>query len=197
MPTVPSSRFQLPSWALLPLALLTACGGSPSGESARGADEQVVERRADPPSELLTANGKAIPVFRDFDRIKGLFNHQNDTTYVINFWATWCKPCVAEMPFFERLHDQFEEEKLRVVLVSLDFEQALKSDLVPFLEERNLRSDVLVLLDGNYNDWVDQVSADWTGAIPVTLVYRAGERQVHNNSFNSYEQLETMVREVL
>ncbi len=45
----------------------------------------------------------------------------NDTLYVVNFWATWCKPCVAELPYFEEAGEKYKSEKIKVLLVSLDF----------------------------------------------------------------------------
>ena len=73
-----------------------------------------------------------IPVYENFEDLEPLFNRQTDTTYVINFWATWCKPCVEELPYFEQLFAEHKEEKLKVLLVSLDFPRQLESKLVPF-----------------------------------------------------------------
>jgi thiol-disulfide isomerase/thioredoxin len=175
--------------------LVTSCAqGQQSGSSAPEADGLL---DLDTPDQTLQANGQQIPVFQNFEEVESLFHREDDATYVINFWATWCKPCVEEMPYFERLHDAFPDEKLKVVLVSLDFEQQLESKLIPFLEKNKLRSDVLVLLDGNFNRWIDKVSEEWSGAIPVTLVYNAKGRSVHNNQFASYEELEDMVRGLL
>ncbi len=56
-----------------------------------------------------------------FDEIEPLLHKQNDTVYVINFWATWCKPCIKELPDFEKLNQAFKDDKVKVYLVSLDF----------------------------------------------------------------------------
>ncbi len=180
------------AWGLF---ILSGCAQGQPSASAASPDTQLSGLAE--PAEVLQANGEEIPVFHRFEEVEPLFQQEDDATYVINFWATWCKPCVEEMPYFERLHDAFPEEEVKVVLVSLDFEQQLESKLIPFLEKNKLRSDVLVLLDGNFNSWIDKVSSDWTGAIPVTLVYNANGRSVHNNQFASYEELENMVRGLL
>ena len=134
-----------------------------------------------------------IPVYDSFDQLAPIFNKQNDTTYVINFWATWCKPCVAEMPYFERLHDDFAGRKLAVILVSLDFPDQIESKLIPFVEQQKLRSTVLALTDGNYNAWIDKVDPSWGGAIPVTILYNAEKRVFVDKAFSTYEELKAAV----
>lgn len=117
-----------------------------------------------------------VPVYDTFTAIEPLFRQRNDTTYVINFWATWCKPCLEELPYLEAFSARHSEDKVKVILVSLDFPNQLNIRLLPFLEKKKLQSKVVVLLDGKYNDWIDKVSPDWTGAIPATYIYK-GERE--------------------
>lgn len=135
--------------------------------------------------------------YNTFDEIAPLFDQKTDSTYVINFWATWCKPCIEELPYFEQLHDGLANEKVRVILVSMDFEKDVEPRLIPFLEEQKLRSDVALLLDGKYNSWIDRVEPQWDGAIPVTLIYNAQEKRFHNKQFASYQQLEELIKELL
>ncbi|MEM8888283.1 MAG: TlpA disulfide reductase family protein [Bacteroidota bacterium] len=133
---------------------------------------------------------EGVPIYEKFSDIESLFQFENDTTYVINFWATWCAPCVEELPYFERLKKQHQDEKVRVVLVSLDFPRHLESKLLPFLEKHQLASTVLVLLDGSYNDWIDKISPDWSGAIPATIIYKQGERKFFEDAFPDFDALE-------
>lgn len=135
-----------------------------------------------------------IPVYGDFADLEYIFRQQSDTTYIINFWATWCKPCVAELPYFEDLHDNFVGEKMRVILVSIDFPKQLESKLVPFINEHRLRSEVIVLTDGRYNDWIDKVSPEWGGNIPVTYIYNAERKEFIAEAFEDTEDLRERVR---
>ena len=137
-----------------------------------------------------------IPIYSTFDEIAPLFEQDNDTTYVINFWATWCKPCVKELPYFEALNASLQGQKAKVVLVSLDFPKKVKSSLVPFVEKRQLQSDVLVLLDGKYNDWIDQVAPQWTGAIPATLIYKGQHRRFIGEAVEDTSELQAAVEEI-
>ena len=133
---------------------------------------------------------QGIPIYEKYDDIAPIFNFSNDTTYVINFWATWCGPCVKELPYFEALTSKYEGKPVQVVLVSLDFPKQLESKLVPFMEKNQLTSKVVVLLDGKYNNWIDKISPDWEGAIPATLIYKEGKEKFVGTSVESLEELE-------
>ena len=159
-----------------------------------GEKEAVAARLVDnTPSEAK----RSFPVYDSFAEIAPIFQQQTDTTYVINFWATWCKPCVKELPYFEALHDQFKGEKLKVILVSLDFKKDIEPKLIPFVEEHKLRSNVMALTDHKYNEWIDKVDPEWGGAIPVTVVYNSEKREFVGESFADQDQLFELVKELL
>ena len=143
--------------------------------------------------DLASAQKAAVPVYDHFDQLAPIFQKDNDTTYVINFWTTWCKPCVEELPYIEQLHADYGSAKLEVILVSLDFPNQIESKLLPFIEERGLQSKVVALTDGNYNRWIDQVEPQWGGAIPITIVYRGKERRYIGEPFHSYEEIREIV----
>ncbi|MDX1940687.1 MAG: TlpA family protein disulfide reductase [Saprospiraceae bacterium] len=138
-----------------------------------------------------------IAVYDEFDNIEPIFHQQSDTTYVINFWATWCKPCVEELPYFEQLYEALKGQKVKIILLSLDFPRQLESKLVPFVQENRLKSEVIALTDGQFSVWIDKISPEWTGAIPVTMIYNAQKRHFYGEQFASYEDLEKLVKAFL
>src|SRR5471030_2436347 len=74
-------------------------------------------------------------VIKADDLMKRIAN-KSDTTYVINFWATWCAPCVKELPAFEKLNENYKDKKVKVLLVSMDFKQDYEKKLIPFVRKK-------------------------------------------------------------
>lgn len=106
------------------------------------------------------------------DELVGRINN-SDTTYVINFWATWCKPCVAELPSFDSLS---KISNVKILLVSLDFKEDLEKKVNPFLKSHNIKMECALLDEINGNDFIDKIDKRWTGAIPATLIKNKDHR---------------------
>ncbi len=136
----------------------------------------------------------AQPVMK-FSGFEPYLHLQNDTVYVINFWATWCRPCVKELPYFEQINKKYKSEKLKVILVSLDFAEDLETKLKPFIQRKNLQSKIIIMDDPDANSWIDKVDKNWSGAIPATLIYKGNKKTFHEGSLN-YEQIEDLINKV-
>jgi thiol-disulfide isomerase/thioredoxin len=107
-----------------------------------------------------------------------------DTLYVLNFWATWCKPCVKELPVFDSLVRLYDKQPVKVLLVSLDFSEQIKERVNPFLAKNKVLPECVLLDEVNGNDFINLVHPEWTGAIPATLIRKKDktlllEKQVH------------------
>lgn len=120
---------------------------------------------------------------------------KNDTTYVINFWATWCKPCVEEMPYFEEIHNTGFSRPVKVILVSLDFENHLSSKVKPFVQKNNIQSEVVLMNNTRYNSWIDLIDPSWSGAIPATMVRKGDKVIFTEKSFQSFEELKEFINQ--
>ena len=134
---------------------------------------------------------KQIPQM-SFEEFEPLLKMDNDTVYVINFWATWCKPCIKELPDFEKLNKDYKNKNVRLILVSLDFPNKLEELVIPFIEEKKIKSEVIHLTDTDANKWINKVSPLWSGAIPATLIYKGGSAEFHEESM-TYEELKKVV----
>jgi thiol-disulfide isomerase/thioredoxin len=112
-----------------------------------------------------------------FEKLNSLLEEKGERIQVINFWATWCAPCIKELPLFEALTAR-NDPSVKVTLISLDFADELKK-VNSFISRRKIQSDVLLLDEIDYNAWIDRVEKTWGGAIPATLFInqRTGQRK--------------------
>lgn len=106
------------------------------------------------------------------DALTSLLNNDADSVYVINFWATWCKPCIEELPYFEEATSAFSQKNVRIILVSLDSPSELERVLLPFVKKKDLKSEILLLDEHNPNQWIDKIEPEWTGSLPATIILR-------------------------
>lgn len=112
----------------------------------------------------------------DYTLLEPYLNKSTDSIYVVNFWATWCAPCVKEFPYFEQLQKEYKSEKLDVLMVSLDFPNQIDKSLYPFIKNRKTDLNVVLLDDPAQNVWIEKVDSTWSGALPATLVYKGNSR---------------------
>jgi thiol-disulfide isomerase/thioredoxin len=132
------------------------------------------------------------------DQIALWKNADTDTVYVLNFWATWCAPCVEEMPSFEKLNKAYADKKVKVVLISTDFKRNVESNVKPFVKKKKLESQVVFMDEPNPNNYINAVDSTWSGAIPATLIW---SKQKNVSQFFekklTYEELEAAVKKAL
>lgn len=112
-----------------------------------------------------------------FDKLRSLLEEKGEKVLIVNFWATWCAPCVKELPIFEAITAK-NDPSINVILVSLDFADEIKK-VNSFISRRKIKSPVLLLDEIDYNSWIDRVEESWGGAIPATLFInqRTGQRK--------------------
>jgi thiol-disulfide isomerase/thioredoxin len=131
-----------------------------------------------------------------FEQFRPWLDRDTDSIYVINFWATWCAPCIKEIPDFEKINSNFEKDKVKVLFVSLDFPGQVESRVVPFVNRMNMKGQVIVLNEPNANRWIPQVSESWSGAIPATLIYGRNYRQFFEKEL-TYDELENILLSII
>lgn len=132
----------------------------------------------------------------NYNGLEPYLNKKDDTVYVINFWATWCKPCIEELPYFEDLQENYKDKKVTVLLVSLDMPNQLETRLKPYVKEKELKAQVILMNDPNQNNWIPKIDPHWDGAIPATLIYNKEKRMFYAKSFN-YSELEKTVKQFI
>jgi thiol-disulfide isomerase/thioredoxin len=115
-----------------------------------------------------------------------------DTVYFVNFWATWCAPCIKELPDFERLGETMKPKPVKVLLVSLDFKSKLATSVQSFVKRLNLQNEVFLINEKSEQAYIDRIDKNWSGAIPATLIVNAGRqfRQLIEKELTYAELLE-------
>jgi thiol-disulfide isomerase/thioredoxin len=142
----------------------------------------------------FSAEGQEATVVK-FAALAKILDSKSEEVQVINFWATWCAPCIKELPLLEKLNTR-EDLKANITLVNLDY--ADKLDRVnAFIKKKNIQSNVLLLDEIDYNSWIDKVDKTWTGAIPATLIInpKTGKRKFVEKQLKEGE-LETLIAAV-
>jgi len=126
----------------------------------------------------------------DFDR---RLANGKDTTFVVNFWATWCAPCVEELPHFERLQAENSASPLKVILVSVDSKSKLSKVVGPFVKTHKLESEVYIFEEPDQQKFIDHVDKRWSGSVPATLVVNtsASRRDFYEREF-SFQELKRL-----
>ncbi|RKR04787.1 AhpC/TSA family protein [Flavobacterium sp. 90] len=137
----------------------------------------------------ITSFGQNVKLI-NIDQLQERIKNGKDSTYVVNFWATWCAPCIKELPHFEKLNAEYKAEKLAVLLVSVDFKSKLTSAVIPFVKRKNMKSQVFLLNESNPQEYIDRIDPTWSGSIPATLFIKGDKRKFVESEF-TYEQLLT------
>ena len=132
----------------------------------------------------------------DYDRLEPIINKKDNKIHVVNFWATWCAPCVKELPYFEMVNENYKDKDVEVLLVSLDFPKNYDTKLKPFIKKYDLKSKVVAFDDVDQNRWIPAIDKDWSGALPATIIYNGNKRKFYERSFTQ-EELETELKQFL
>jgi thiol-disulfide isomerase/thioredoxin len=128
------------------------------------------------------------------NQLENRFKQGKDTTYVVNFWATWCKPCVNELPEFEKFKSANQGKPIKVILISTDLKSKLEKGVEPFVKAHHLTGEVY-LLNEVLSSYTERISPDWSGALPGTLIVntKTGKRKFHESAY-TYAELSAAVK---
>lgn len=125
------------------------------------------------------------------DRIKS-----EDTLYIVNFWATWCIPCVKELPYFESANEKFKNKPVKIILLSFDFEEQYPESLTSWIEKKEIKSEVIWFSESKPNDYIPKIAPEWEGSLPATLFInnKKNTKMLVANEV-SFEQISNWVEE--
>ena len=117
----------------------------------------------------FAANSQAIPKWKITDVQKYMADGK-DEILVINFWATFCKPCVAEIPSFIKIVDKYKDRNVKLQLVSLDLPSFYPGKIATFVKKNNFKTNIAWLDETNADYFCPKIDSKWSGSIPATLI---------------------------
>ncbi len=113
-------------------------------------------------------------------QLEARFKNGQDTVYIVNFWATWCSPCIKELPAFEQIKQASFKKPVKVVLISTDEGKKSTKAVEAFVSRHHLTGEIYQVNESP-NIYLRRIDKKWTGSLPATLVVSAtGKRQFYN-----------------
>jgi thiol-disulfide isomerase/thioredoxin len=109
----------------------------------------------------------------NLEELESRVKRNNDTTYVVNFWATWCAPCVKELPVFNQVAVASVGQPIQFIYLSLDATSAL-GKVQSFWNKKKLEGECYLFDGGDPNIWINALEPSWQGSIPATFLFKNG-----------------------
>lgn len=138
---------------------------------------------------LIVGCSSAIKVERMNDAVIEKLPSQNQTV-VLNFWATWCQPCVEEIPSFIRLQQQHPE--INIVGISMD-ELDHEPQVQIFARKHGMNYRVVLREGDDFEKMVNSIDPQWIGALPATFVFKNGTRVYSKTGLITEKELQQAV----
>jgi thiol-disulfide isomerase/thioredoxin len=143
-----------------------------------------------------SAGAQNIPKWK-LDDLKAAIKNADKPT-IFNFWATFCKPCVEEIPYFQQLTKKYDSAGVQLVLISLDLSEAYPKQISTFAAKHKFDSPIKYLDETNADLFCPAVDSSWSGAIPASLFVnnKTGYRKFYEEQL-SREKLEKEIKNMI
>jgi len=145
----------------------------------------------------ISLQAQTIPAYNS-KALNARLASSNDTVYVVNYWATWCIPCVKELPYFEKLAEKYKDQKVKVLLVNFDFKEQYPKGIANFVAKKKLTAEVVWFSESKPNDFIPKIAPEWSGALPATTFSaQKGKKRVFEEGEVNFEFLDQTVQNLL
>jgi thiol-disulfide isomerase/thioredoxin len=120
---------------------------------------------------------------------------ESKTPLIINFWATWCKPCIEEIPYFQKQVQEHADDSVQLILVSVDYKEAFPKGITATAKKRKFRVPILWLDETNADYFCPKVDPRWSGSVPATLFIN--NKTGYRNFFEGQLSEEKLKKEIM
>jgi thiol-disulfide isomerase/thioredoxin len=134
----------------------------------------------------------------DENGLQQLVKQARGKVILMNFWASWCDPCVEEIPDLLKITREFRPYGLEVILVSIDEPEDIDTKTAPFLKAQGVNFRTYIKKTRDDEVFINSVDKKWTGAIPATFIYDKNgvlvKRLIAQQNFETFaETLRTLL----
>ncbi|MDR1877534.1 MAG: TlpA family protein disulfide reductase [Flavobacteriaceae bacterium] len=164
--------------SIISLGLIVSCKGKI--DKNESVSDSLVVAELPKPVEV-EEEIKAQIIYSDFDKVQKLANTKNDTVYITNYWATWCMPCVEEIPDFVDLREEYKDKKVKFIFVNVDEFEDVLSEVIPFVKKYKMQKVYQISLQEL--EKFQSFNPELTQAIPVTVIQKREEKEGLSGSF--------------
>jgi len=112
----------------------------------------------------------------DITSLKSLYTSPSDTLYMVHFFATWCKPCIKELPKLLALDSQNSKINHKLILVCLEDEKTSSDAMEKLALQLRIKHTIYLLNPKNVNQWINDIDPRWSGSLPMTLLKKRHKR---------------------
>jgi thiol-disulfide isomerase/thioredoxin len=156
----------------VPVATTRVFGCSTKWSDKREDARRSLEKWDREPVELATL---------DEQGVQRLAKNETDKLLLINVWATWCGPCVTELPEFVTMNRMYRRRNFQMITISLDDPQQ-KEAALKMLREKHVAATNYISTVGSHDRLADLLDAQWQGPLPHTLIIAPGGKVLYRHT---------------
>jgi thiol-disulfide isomerase/thioredoxin len=129
--------------------------------------------------------------------LKDKIEHRNGKILFVNFWATWCEPCVEEFPDLVKIYNEHKDSNFEFLSISVNLHSEIDTKVKPFLKEQSVDFQVVVIEEKRSEEIINLVNPEWDGTIPATIIYdENGKRKQFFAEAENYEFFNRSIEKV-
>lgn len=136
----------------------------------------------------------ALPYSLDTPHFDQFLTQNKGKVVLVNLWATWCKPCIKELPALEKLHQKYQDKAVKVIAISIEGAAKADSLVRPFWDKMELTMDNYIVQDNNPESFINHFDKLWLGMVPTSFIFDTnGEKVETITGTLSYEAFEKKI----
>ena len=174
--------------------VFVSCAGETALSGDQSAENAMPAMAAEDSSSPEPTGPELIPV--DGPGVLEAVAASEGRAVLVNIWATWCAPCIKKFPTVMALREQYGGDGLDVLFVSADFDDQIDKAR-EFLTSQGV-DFATYIKTGKDQEFIDAFESEWTGALPVMLLYDADGKLLHTwGEAVEHEEVERVIGELL